>query len=389
MRLASLPLRNCLRHPGRTLLTAVAVAAAVISFLVIRAAIHSFELGGKAAQADRLGVRHRLSFTLSIPERYVDEIRRVPGVSAASYALWFNGKDPRDPTNAFSSFAVDARTWLTVIDELEIDPEAKARWIADRSSVIIGAPLAQRLGVVPGSTLTLKGTVFPGEWRFTVAGVFTESRATPATRHLYLHWQRVDDSLPEWRRGRIGWAVVKIDDPARSGEVARAIDARFADRDIRTVTLSERAVYGTYVGLLSSILGVLDLVTAVLAAVILVIVGGAMATSVRERTSEIAVLRALGFTPRTIGILVLGEGALLGALGGGLGALISLPLINLGLGRWIEDHMSALFPSFALDGQAVVIAIAGAALAGAISALSPALAAARLPAAEALRLAGE
>jgi putative ABC transport system permease protein len=389
VRLAGLPLRNCLRHPGRTLLTAIAVAAAVIAFLVIRAAVRSFELGGKQAQADRLGVRHRLSFTLSLPQRYIDEIRRVPGVSAASFAIWFNGKDPREPAHVFTSFAVDAASWLEVRDELRIDREAAARWLADRGSVILGAPLAERLGVGPGSILTLRGTVFPGEWRFTVAGVFTETRATPSARHVYLHWHRVEETLPEWRQGRMGWAVVRIADATKSGEVARAIDARFADRDVRTVTLSERAVYGTYVGLLSSVLTVLDLVTAVLAAVILVIVGGAMATSVRERTAEIAVLRALGFTPATIATLVLGEGALLGGLGGALGALASVPIINLGVGRWIEDHLSGLFPSFELDGRAAVVAVIGAAVAGALAAISPAARAARLPAAEALRLAGE
>jgi len=389
VRLATLPLRNLVRHPGRTLLTAVAVAATVIAFLVIRAAVRSFELGGKQAQADRLGVRHRLSFTLSLPERYIEEIRRVPGVSAASYALWFNGLDPRDPAHVFTSFAVDAASWLSVIDELVIEPAAVDRWVADRNSVILGAPLAARLGVKVGDVLTLKGTVYPGDWRFTVAGTFTETRPSPSARHLYIHWRRIDDALPEFRKGNIGWALVRVADAARAAEVGRAIDAVFAGRDVRTLTMSERAVYGTYVGLLSSVLSVLDLVTGVLAAVILLVIGGAVATSVRERTSETAVLRALGFSPGTIAGLVLAEGALLGALGGLAGALISLPLIDLGLGAWIEDNLSGLFPSFATDGRAAVIAVVVAALAGGLAALAPARSAARLPAAEALRLAGE
>jgi putative ABC transport system permease protein len=389
MTLAGVPWRNALRHPGRAALTVAAVAAVVTGFLVLRATVDAFELGARQSRPERLAVRHRLSFTLTLPARYVEEIRQVPGVRAASQALWFNGRDPREPAHVFTSFAVDPASWLEVADELVLDEGARARWLADRNAVIVGAPLARRLGVEAGDTLTLDGTVYPGQHRFTVAGVFGVSRESQAARQLYLHWRRVEDALPDWRRGRMGWALVKVDDPARAGEVARAIDARFADRDARTVTISERTVYATFLGLLETVLGVLDVVTAVLAAVALLVLGGAMATAVRERTAELAVLRAIGFTPARVAGLVLAEGALLGGAGGLAGVLVALPVVELGVGRWLEDHLSGLFPEVAIGAADAALAALAAALVGGLAALAPAISSARLPTALALRLSGE
>jgi putative ABC transport system permease protein len=389
VRLAALPFKNAVRYRGRAALTAGAVAATVIAFLVVRAAVTSFGAGMRQASAERLGVRHKLSFTLPLPQRYAAEVAEVPGVRAVTWALWFNGRDPRDPAHVFTSLAVDPASWLAVFDEIELDAAARARWLADRGSVILGAPLAERLGVGPGDTLTLRGTVYPGDWRFTVAGVYRVTRDSQVERQLLLHWQRVDDAVPAWRKGRMGWAAARVDDAARAAEVARAIDARFATRDVRTVTMSERAVFGTFLGLVAAVLRALDVVAAVLAAVVMLVVGGAVATAQRERTGETAVLRALGFSPGRIGALVVAEGALLGGGGGLAGALLALPVVDLGVGRWLEDHMSGLFPSFSLPVGAAAAAVVGAAAAGAIAALLPARAAARLPAAEALRRAGE
>ena len=389
MTLAGVPWRNALRHPGRGAMTVAAVAAVVIAFLLLRAVIGAFELGARQSRPDRLAVRHGLSFTLALPQRYVDEIRRVPGVRAVTWALWFNGRDPRDPAHVFTSFAVDPPSWLEVADELVLSDSARAAWLADRNSVIVGAPLAKRLGVAPGDTLTLIGTVYPGEHRFTVAGVFDVSRESQSARHLYLHWQRIEDQVPAWRRGRMGWALVRVDDAGRAAEVARAIDARFAGRDARTATISERAVYATFLGLLAMVLQVLDGVTVILAAIALLVLGGSLATAVRERTAELAVLRAIGFAPRQVAALVVAEGALVGGAGGLAGALLALPVVNLGVGRWLEDHLSGLFPDVSVGVGAALFAIAAAALAGGLAALAPALSSARLPTAGALRQAGE
>src|SRR6478609_8218132 len=205
MNLASLAARNAARHPTRTLLTALEVALAVLAFLLLRTAVDAWHAGADLAAGDRLGVRNKVSFTLTLPRHHADLVRDVPGVRAATFASWFNGRDPRDRRRAFTSLAVDPASYLEVYDEIELDADARARWLGDRQGAIVGEPLARALGVRVGDALVLAGTVYPGEWRFTVDGVYRTRRESTIGQQLLFPWQRLDATVPEWRRGRIGY----------------------------------------------------------------------------------------------------------------------------------------------------------------------------------------
>lgn len=389
MRLLPLAARNAGRHPLRTTLTCVEVAVAVVAFVALRTTVASWEAGAQLASAERLGTRNQVSFTLPLPRRYVERVRATPGVRAATFANWFNGRDPRDVRHYFTSLAVDGESYLAVYDEIDLDDAARARWLGDRQGAILGAPLAARLGVREGDTITLRGTVYPGDWRFTVSGVYRTRRESVVGSQLLFHWARLDEAVPEWRRGRIGWIASRVEDADAAGRVAQAIDRAFAERDVRTLTMSEAQVQRAFLGLVAALLGALDAVSLGLLAVLMLIVGNGVAMGVRERAGEHAVLRALGFRPRHIFALVVTEALLVTGAGAAVGLLASWPIVERGLGRWLEANLSGLFPVFRVDGGLALAAAGGTLLCGAVAALLPAVRAMRVRVAVAMRRVGE
>ncbi len=387
--LAALAARNMGRHPLRTALTVAEVAVAVLAFLLLRTAVDAWHAGSDLAAHDRLGIRNRVSFTLVLPRSYADRLRQVDGVKAATFASWFNGRDPRQRRTVFTTLAVDPPSYLEVFDEIELNDAERQAWLADRQGAVLGDVLARQLGVQAGDTLTLAGTVYPGDWRFRIDGIYHTKRDSSIRSQLLFHWDYLNQTVPEWRRERIGYLVARVTDPARAAEVGRAIDTVFESRDVRTLTMSERAVYTSFLGMLSSLLGALDAVSLVILAVMMLVVGNTIAMSVRERTSEHAVLRALGFRPRHLAALVVGEAALLAVLGGALGLAITYPLVGLGLGRWFESHMSGFFPYFRVGTGTAAIAMVLALSLGFVASLAPAWRVYRLSIAASLRREGD
>ena len=346
MSLLRLALRNVLRKPGRATVTVVALAVALTAFILLRTTVAAWHGTYERAAEDRLGTRNRVSFTLVLPRAYADEVRALPGVREASFANWFAGRDPRRPKTVFTSLAVDAPSYLAVYDEIALEPAARARWLGSREGAIIGDTLARTLGVRVGDTLVLDGTVYPGRWSVRIEGVFSTTRESPVRSQLLLHWSRLDEAIPAWRRGRLGWIVTRPAAGTSAAALARAIDERFAGRNVRTLTMSERAINRSFLGLLASVLGALDAVSVVILAVVALLCGNALAMGVRERGSEYGILRTLGFRGPALGLLLGAEGALLGAAGGALAVVLSVVLVHHVLGGYVEAQLSGLFPYF-------------------------------------------
>ncbi len=392
MTLAGLSVKNIGHNWLRTVLTVVATAIAVLSFVLIRTTLSSWEASVQNAAVDRLSTIHRVTFVMPLPKHYFQHFDgtkgKIPGVTKATYLNWFGAKHPLYESSFFANLAVDTDTFFDVYSEMEVPPAQLAAWKENRQGAIIGQALASQFGWKVGDEVTLVGTIYPGDWKFEIEGIYEAKKKSVDRAQFILHWDYVNDSLAEDRKDKIGWIASIIDQPNRAAEISQAIDAKFDDQDVQTRTMSEKALNMEFLGSASAILDALDIVSLVIMGIMTLILGNTIAMGVRERTQEYGVLLALGFRPKHIATFVLGEGITIGLLGGGLGLLISYPLIEQGLGRWIEDNMGAWFPYFSIPTSVALVALGLAAALAAVAAVIPAYNASKLDVIDALRRIG-
>ncbi|WP_437895584.1 ABC transporter permease [Sorangium sp. So ce124] len=357
MNLVSVAARNVLRNKFRTLLTVIGAAVAVLAFVLLRTVLSAWNVAADYAAKDRIATRHKISFILPLPKRYMDTVREVPGVTEGSFMSWFGAKDPRDANNFFASMAVESKTFFKVYDEMVVSPEDMERWLGDRKGAIVGDVLATRLKVKPGDTVTLEGTIYPGNWQFNVSGIYTATRKSIDRSQFIFHYDYLNESLPERQRDQIGWMTARIDDPSRSADISAAIDKIFDEKDVQTATMSERAMNLSFMAMMSAVLTALNVVSVIILLIMMMILGNTIAMGVRERSREYGVLRALGFEPKHVRIFIIGEAATIGLLAGFIGLVISYPIVELGLGRWLEENMGSMFPYFRIEPATMVMAV--------------------------------
>ncbi|WP_437974114.1 FtsX-like permease family protein [Sorangium sp. So ce295] len=385
MNLVSVAARNVLRNKFRTLLTVIGAVVAVLAFVLLRTVLSAWNVAADHAAKDRIATRHKISFILPLPKRYMDTVREVPGVTEGSFMSWFGAKDPRDANNFFASMAVESKTFFKVYDEMVVSPEDMERWQGDRKGAILGDVLATRLKVKPGDTVTLEGTIYPGNWQFNVSGIYTATRKSIDRSQFIFHYDYLNESLPERQRDQIGWMAARIDDPSRSADISAAIDKIFDEKDVQTATMSERAMNLSFMAMMSAVLTALNVVSVIILLIMMMILGNTIAMGVRERTREYGVLRALGFEPKHVRIFIIGEAATIGLLAGFLGLVVSYPIVELGLGRWLEEDMGAWFPYFRIEPSTMVMAVLLSMGLSLVASLIPAYNASKLSVTDALR----
>lgn len=380
--------RNLGRNWLRTILTVLGAAIAIIAFIMLRTVLTSWEVGAEYAAKDRLGTRHKVSFVMQLPKKYIEDIRAVPGVKQATWANWFGGKDPNKPDEFFATLAVDGPSFLPVMDELVLEPEAKAKWLSNKKGAIIGDVLAKKLNLKVGDKYTLQGSIYPGDWEFQIDGIYTAARKSLDRSQFIFHWSYMNDSIPEARRDTIGWVMTRVEDPSKSADISAAVDKMFDERDTQTVTMSERNMQLSFMSMFGAILTVLDIVSIIILVIMLMILGNTIAMGVRERTREYAVLRAIGFLPWHIRLFVLGEAVVLGVVAGAVGVAIAYPFVNGMMGKAIEENMSAWFPYFRVEPSVAIAAGLIAVGLATTAALIPAIQAGRISVTDALRRVG-
>lgn len=388
--MAMVAVRNLRRNPLRTFLTVAAVMVAIITFVTLRTVLSAWTAGADNAAKDRVGTRHKVSFIMPLPRRYMQEVQGIPGVKSTASANWFGGKDPKHERDFFATLAVEPKDFLEVYDEIAIPAEQRDSWFQTKTGAIIGDSLAKKFGWKIGDRITLNGTIYPGEWEFVVSGIYTATRRSVDRASLYFHYDYLNDDprTSQIMHDQIGWIVSRVDDPGRSAEIAKAIDAKFDERDIQTLSMSERAMNTSFIGMISALLKAVNVVSLVILGIMALIVGNTVAMSVRERTHEYGVLRAIGFLPKHLAVFVLSEAVAVSTLGGVLGVLLSYPLVERGLGRALEENLGGFFPFFRIDPQTVVISVLLAAVLGLVAAALPAYGAAQLKVVDSLRRAG-
>jgi putative ABC transport system permease protein len=249
----------------------------------------------------------------------------------------------------------------------------------------VGDVLAKKLGWKVGDKIILQSGIYPGDWELSIDAVYTAAAKSVDRSTLVFPWSYMNDSLPAARQDEVGWIVSRVDDPSHVADVGSQLDRLFEDRDTPTLSQDERSFQASFLAMMSSVLKAVNLVSAVILIIMVLILGNTIAMGARERTSEYGVLRAIGFLPAHVALWVVGESLMMGVVGGAVGASLAWPLINLGLGRFIEENLGTLFPYFRLEPANILLALGLATLLGATAAIIPAWRASQLRVIDAIR----
>ena len=378
-RFLPLVLKNCWRNRRRTFLTIASISVSMCLLGVMIAMYHALYLSDATPeQALRIVTRNKISLTQQMPESYKNRIKQIPGVREVMVSQWFGGTY-KDPKNFFARFAADSDKIFTIYQELKIPADQRIAFERDRTGCVIGRDLANKYNLKIGDRMALVGDIFPGNYEFTIRGIFDSPRASEI---MYFSRDYLEQSLPERRRGNAGVFTTLIDDPASAGRIASAIDEEYRNATAQTKTESEQQYLLGFVSLLGNVKVFLIAICAAVMFTILLVSANTMAMSVRERVREVGVLKTLGFTDGNVLGMILGEAISISLLGGALGFLLSTVLV----GGVAHSPAGGFLPPIAPFEPSVAAAcVATAVVIGFVSSLVPALGAARTPIVEALR----
>jgi putative ABC transport system permease protein len=373
---------NLRRKKMRSVLTVLSITVAFMLFAYLGAIRQGFSQGIDVAGLDRLIVRHKVSLIQPLPIAYEARIEQVEGVVDAIHQSWFGGVYQK-PTNFFPQMPVEPEEYLAMYPEMLLSDEERKAWLNTRSGAIAGRGIADRFGWKVGDRIPINATIWTrkgGErtWEFDLVGIYEGAEQTTDTTLFLFRYDFFDESR-QFGQGQVGWYTVRIADPDRSAEVAAAIDEVFANSQYETKTEAEGAFVQGFADQIGNIGTIIMAIVAAVFFTILLVAGNTMAYAVRERTNELAVLKALGFTDRGVLGLVLGECALLTAIGGGLGLFLGWLLVGAG------DPTGGSLPVFFVPNRVLAAGIVLIAVMAFLAGILPALQAQRLQIADALR----
>lgn len=382
MFLLRLLLRNAFRHRLRTALTIVGLVVAISAFGLLRTLVDAWYAGVEASSSTRLVTRHAVSLTFALPLSYGQRMKAVPGVTVVSWANWFGGIY-LDERNFFPQFAVEPETYLRLYPEYLLSDEERLAFLKDRQGAVVGRKLAVKYGWKLGDTVPIKGTIYPGTWTFTIRGIYDGAQTRTDESQMLFHYALINESIKKRFPGRgdnTGAFVVGIDQPANAAIVSRAIDAEFRNSLAETLTETEAAFQLSFVSMSDALLAAIEAVSLIVVVIIMVVMANTMAMTARERLSEYATLKALGFGPGFVARLLLGESLLIAALGGGLAIALTLPMVSV-----IGSGLSSFLPVFEVSGTTVALQALAALVVGLVAAAWPTWRMARIDIVDGLR----
>lgn len=384
-------LLNLLRKPLRTLLTAFGVGVALFLFCFLETVLTSFNAGVNMADASRLVVQHKESIVFELPMSYRSLIAQTEGVTGVCNASWFGGlsqepdADGKTREAFFAQFATDIESYLPLYPELKVPPGQLEDLLSDQMGCMLGVKIAERLNKRIGDRLVLRSTIWAQKngstsWEFNVRALYTTDSPTFDQTMMLFPFKRFDEAR-QFGQGYAGAFMVAIADASRSAEVSGAIDSRFANSPYETRTMTEKAFNLQFIGMMGNFQLLLRSIGSAVVLTMLLVSANTMMMSARERTREMGILKAIGFSDGHVFLLLIGEAlaiSLLGALAGvGLAWLLTNAL-----------HLNPkpdFFPVFYLPNESMLAALGLAALTGFLSGIVPAVTGLRLRATEALR----
>lgn len=382
MRFLVLVVNSAFRNRLRTLLTSLGVAIALVAFLFLRTFIAAWYAGVDSAASDRLFARNKTSITFPLPLAYVDKIKNIPGVSGVGYEDWFGGYY-KDPKNFFAKFAADDNVF-DLFPEAIVDPAEMKAFKEDKQGAMVGKYIADKYGWKIGDRITLTGDIYPGEWEVNIRAIYTSNAKTFDVQTLFFHWTMLNDRMVESRKNKVGLIAIRVNDPSKSTAVAAAVDELFANSPWETRTESEKAFQLSIISMSSALIGAIQIISGVVLLILMLILANTLAMTTRERTTEYAVMRAIGYRPNHIIAFVLGEGFVIAATGALLGVGLATPVVKF-FSEIFQRQMAAFLGSFELDPKVIAVAVSIVLGGGMLSTALPAWRAGRLKIVDALR----
>ncbi|HXN25354.1 MAG TPA: FtsX-like permease family protein [Candidatus Dormibacteraeota bacterium] len=381
MKFRGLIFANLFRKKLRFLLTIGSFAVALFLFGFLGAVKSAFSRGVEVAGADRLVIINRVTIIQPIPLAYRDRILRIPGVKSITHNNWFGGVYQKE-ANFFPQFVIDVENQRKVLPEFEVSNDQWEAFAKDRQGAIVGARTAKRFGWKIGDRVPIKNTLFGGTatWEFNIDGIYHGNRPGVDETQFWFQWDYFQERVPERLKGKAGWYVLRLENPDDAPRIAKAIDAEFANSPYETKTETESAFAAGWAKQFGNIEFLIVTIGSVVFFTLLLVTGNTMAISVRERTAELGVLKAVGYSDRFVLLLVLVEVLLIAAVGGviGLGlATLAMPVLN--------TVLTGLLPYVILSKGTLLTGLGFALFIGTISGLLPALGAMRLRVVDALR----
>jgi putative ABC transport system permease protein len=374
MKFLSLVIANLKRKKLRTVLTVLSAFIAFLLFGLLCALKEGLMGGVNIADADRLIVRNKVTLIQPLPVSYEARIGRIPGVDAVAVSSWFGGIY-QDPKNFFATIPVKPETFLDVYREFKVPEDQRLEWLRTRNGAIVGPATMKRFGWKIGDTVPLTSPIWgqpkdQAAWEFKIVGTYEVTKKGGDTTTFYFRHDYFDEGKVE-RKGLIGWTTVRVKDPDQAAAVAKAIDAEFENSPYETKAEPEGAFAASFAQQVGDIGAIVAGVVSAVFFTILLVAGNTMGQAVRERTEEIGVLKAMGFTNGLVLVLVLMESCFIALLGGFLGLGLAYLIAS-------SDPIPTIIPTLNLPHRDL--------LTGAMFAIALGLIAGALPAVQAMRL---
>jgi putative ABC transport system permease protein len=320
----------------RTVSTMLGMALCIFLICVLQTVLDAMQRNIERTRPDRLATRHAVSLVFNMPAAYRARIQAIPGVRRVAPAVFFGGlfgSSQQDFANFFANFAVDAEPYFAMYPEYAVPPEQFEAFLRDRRGCIVGRALAEKYGWQIGSTFQLESFIPPYRvgrpFQFVVRGIFDKNEAQyPGTNEMqmFFHYAYLNEATRQ--RVGVGMFMVQVEDPEQAAAVGQAIDDTFENSDVQTKTESEAAFVEGFAALAGNLVGLLNTIGLAVAFTVLLVTANTMSMAVRERRTEIAVLKTLGFTSGRVMGLILTEAAILATAAGVLGAGMASVLVG-------------------------------------------------------------
>lgn len=364
MTLPSFIVRNALRNKRRFILTTFSVTFSLFLFAVLLVMLRGLTEPTTTDEAAlRIVVRHKVSLATMLFSKYKNQIEKMPGVKHVSKLLWFGGIY-QDEKNFFPQFACDADTVFKVLSEAKIDPQQLQNFIKERTACVVGIKTLQRFGWKIGDRITLMGAMWPCNLELTIRGVYSGS---VDETNLFFHHEYFDEALGD--RGFTGLFWIRCETAAAVPELIERIDAEFANSDAETKTETQQSFQLGFVSMLGNLKLLIGSICTVIVFTLVLVTAGTMSMAIRERSREVAILKAIGYESRLLFGLLISESLGLALLGWALGCAGAWALLKT---VDIYQLSRGLFVNFAVTPQIIAQALAVAILLALVSCLWPA-----------------